>query len=103
MCRATYRSADRWPSLASPPGLNRYSTEVVHGRSMHQLRKTHPSTFDETRGSPSWIARLGGWCFGHRLAAVGLWLFALVVVFSAAAAVGPAYQDTFDVPGADSS
>jgi RND superfamily putative drug exporter len=70
---------------------------------MHKLHESDATTFEATSGSPSWLARLGGWCFGHRLAAVGVWLFALVVVFAAAAAVGPAYEDSFDVPGSDSS
>ena len=70
---------------------------------MLQLHKSGNSTSDVTSRNPSWIARLGGWCFGHRLKAVGLWLFALIVVFGAAGAVGPAFEDTFDVPGSDSS
>jgi RND superfamily putative drug exporter len=55
------------------------------------------------RGGPSLIARLGGWCFSHRFAAVGVWLLALVGVFGAAGLIGPAYQDAFDVPGSESS
>ena len=70
---------------------------------MHKLHESGAATFEATSGSPSWLARLGGWCFSHRLAAIGLWLFALVVVFGAAGAVGPAYEDAFDVPGSDSS
>jgi len=49
------------------------------------------------------LARLGRWCFDHRFAAVGLWLAALVGVFAAVGAVGPAYEDAFDVPNADSA
>jgi RND superfamily putative drug exporter len=46
---------------------------------------------------------LGGWCFDHRLAAIGLWFVALVAVFTAVGVVGPAYEDAFDVPGSDSA
>ena len=49
------------------------------------------------------LGRLGRWCFDHRRAAVALWLLALVGVFTAAGAVGPAYQDAFDVPKSDSA
>ena len=49
------------------------------------------------------LARLGGWCFDHRFAAVGLWLVALVSIFAAVGAVGPAYEEAFDVPNSDSA
>jgi putative drug exporter of the RND superfamily len=76
---------------------------MVHGHTMRQLQRAHPDPTDDTSRKPGWLARLGGWCFGHRLAAVGLWVFALILVFGAAGAVGPAYEETFDVPGSDSS
>ena len=72
-------------------------------RQTHTSRNANISTAQaDTPRRPGWLARLGGWCFSHRLAAVGLWVFALVVVFGAAGAIGPAYEDTFDVPGSDS-
>ena len=37
-------------------------------------------------GSDSRLGRLGGWCFDHRRATVGLWTAVLVVVFAAAGA-----------------
>jgi len=49
------------------------------------------------------LARLGRWCFDHRARAVGLWVAALVVIFTAVGAVGPAYEDAFDVPGSGST
>ncbi len=48
------------------------------------------------------LGRLGGWCFDHRRAAVGLWFAVLVVVIAAAGAVGPAFADSSAVPGSDS-
>ena len=72
-------------------------TNHTHPQRPHQHRSA------DTPRRPGWLARLGGWCFDHRLAAVGLWLFALVVVFGAVGAVGPAYEDAFDVPGSDSA
>jgi len=40
-------------------------------------------------GSDSLLGRLGGWCFDHRRATLGLWAAVLVVVLAAAGAVGP--------------
>ena len=48
------------------------------------------------------LGRLGGWCFDHRRAAVGLWAAVLVVVLAAAGAVGPAFAGGSAVPGSDS-
>lgn len=50
----------------------------------------------------SLLGRLGGWCFDHRRATVGLWLAVLVVVIAAAGAVGPAFADSSAAPGSDS-
>jgi RND superfamily putative drug exporter len=49
------------------------------------------------------LTRVSGWCFDHRSRAVGLWLVALVAVFGAAGAVGPAFGATSDVPNSDSA
>jgi putative drug exporter of the RND superfamily len=68
---------------------------------MHAPHGRHPiSTADHAR--PGLLGRLGRWCFDHRLAAVGLWVVALVAVFAAAGTFGGAYEDSFDVPGSDS-
>jgi RND superfamily putative drug exporter len=48
------------------------------------------------------LGRLGGWCFDHRRATVGLWFAVLVVVIATAGAVGPAFADSSSVPGSDS-
>lgn len=53
-------------------------------------------------GSRSALGRLGGWCFDHRRAAVGIWFAVLAVVVAAAGAVGPAFADSSSVPGSDS-
>jgi RND superfamily putative drug exporter len=49
------------------------------------------------------MRRIGAWCFDHRLAAVGAWLLALVAVFGAAGAIGPAYDTVLDIPDSDSA
>lgn len=57
---------------------------------------------DAAPRSRSSLGRLGGWCFDHRRAAVGLWFAVLVVVIAAAGAIGPAFADSSAVPGSDS-
>jgi putative drug exporter of the RND superfamily len=49
------------------------------------------------------MRRISAWCFDHRLAAVGVWLLALVVVFGAAGAIGPAYETILEIPESDSA
>ena len=49
------------------------------------------------------LARIGGWCFDHRRAAVGLWFASLVVVFAAAGSLGAAYDGSPDVPDSESA
>ena len=66
---------------------------------MHLDHVTTPRSAPPSTG----LARLGRWCFDHRARAVGLWVAALVVIFTAVGAVGPAYEDAFDVPGSDST
>jgi RND superfamily putative drug exporter len=68
---------------------------------------TSPPGSDGSDGTPpptddSALGRLGGWCFDHRRAALGLWVAVLVVVFAAAGAVGPAFGSGSAVPGSDS-
>ena len=53
--------------------------------------------------SSSLIGRLGGWCFDHRRAAVGLWATVFVVVIAAAGVVGPAFGSGSMVPDSDSA
>ncbi len=54
-------------------------------------------------GSDSLLGRLGGWCFDHRRATLGLWAAVLVVVLAAAGAVGPAFGSGSTVPDSDSA
>ena len=54
-------------------------------------------------GSDSLLGRLGGWCFDHRRATVGLWAAVLVVVLAAAGAVGPSFGSGSMVPDSDSA
>jgi RND superfamily putative drug exporter len=49
------------------------------------------------------LSRVGGWCFDHRIAAVGVWLLGLAAVLGAAGAIGPAYDAVLDIPDSDSA
>ena len=49
------------------------------------------------------LGRVGGWCFDHRIAAVGVWVLGLAAVFGAAGAIGPAYDAVLDIPDSDSA
>jgi putative drug exporter of the RND superfamily len=53
--------------------------------------------------TPSLLGRLGGWCFDHWRAAIGMWLTGLIIVFAAAGAAGAAFGSGADVPGSDSA
>ena len=65
-----------------------------------------PLTTNHTASPPAQrvglLARIGAWCFDHRKAAVGIWLVALVAVFGAAAAIGPAYDASTEIPDSES-
>jgi putative drug exporter of the RND superfamily len=58
----------------------------------------HPLPPDDTA-----LGRIGGWCFDHRMAAVCLWLTALVVVAAGAGTWGSAFGTSSEVPGSDSA
>ena len=49
------------------------------------------------------LGRIAGWCFDHRIKAVGLWLIALFAVFAAAGAAGPRFSASSSVPGSGSA
>jgi putative drug exporter of the RND superfamily len=49
------------------------------------------------------MRRVSAWCFDHRIAAVGLWVLALVGIFGAAGAIGPSYDSVLDIPDSDSA
>jgi putative drug exporter of the RND superfamily len=53
--------------------------------------------------SSSLTGRIGGWCFDHRRAAVGLWAAVFVAVIAAAGVVGPAFGSGSMVPDSDSA
>jgi RND superfamily putative drug exporter len=52
---------------------------------------------------PTLLTRVSGWCFDHRMAAVGVWVLGLVAVFAAAGAIGPSYDGVLDIPASDSA
>jgi len=58
---------------------------------------------DPSRPRPTFLARVSGWCFDHRFAAVGLWVLALVAVFTASGVIGPNYDGVLDIPDSDSA
>ncbi len=49
------------------------------------------------------LGRLAGWCFDHRIKAVGLWLVALFTIFGAAGTVGSNFSASSAVPGSGSA
>jgi putative drug exporter of the RND superfamily len=82
MCRGVRRPDDlrmRAATTASPPSPGHVSREATA------------------------LTRVGGWCFDHRIAAVGVWLLGLVTVLGAAGAIGPAYDAVLDIPDSDSA
>lgn len=56
-----------------------------------------------TSRSTSLLGRVAGWCFDHRVKAVGLWLVALVAVFGAAGVAGSQFNSNAQVPGSGSA
>jgi len=53
--------------------------------------------------SSSVLGRVGGWCFDHGRAAIGVWVTTLVLTFAAAGAAGAAFGSSSEVPGSDSA
>lgn len=49
------------------------------------------------------LAEVGVWCFDRRRVTVGLWLAAVLVLAVAAAAIGPAFAATSDIPDSESA
>jgi RND superfamily putative drug exporter len=49
------------------------------------------------------LGRISGWCFDHRLKAVGLWLVALFMILGAAATIGSRFSTTSTVPDSGSA
>jgi putative drug exporter of the RND superfamily len=78
---------------------------VLHGDDPGMRAATRPSP--PSRGpvprETTTLSRVGGWCFDHRIAAVGVWLLGLVTVLGAAGAIGPAYDAVLDIPASDSA
>jgi putative drug exporter of the RND superfamily len=79
------------------PIPNRKSTRVVHRWLMWRRRE------EQAHRPPALLARLGAWCFDHRIAAVGGWLAGMAIVFGAAGVIGPAYDAALDIPDSDSA
>ncbi|WP_345025242.1 MMPL family transporter, partial [Streptomyces sedi] len=63
---------------------------------------TRPPRPEAPRGRGSVFARVAGFSFRHRAAAVGLWLLVLVGVWVLASAVGDDYREDYSLPGTDS-
>jgi putative drug exporter of the RND superfamily len=77
---------------------------VVHGDDGRMRANARPSPVSRrpVRRATT-LTRVGGWCFDHRIAAVGVWLSGLAAVLGAAAAIGPAYDAVLDIPDSDSA
>jgi putative drug exporter of the RND superfamily len=48
------------------------------------------------------MARLGRWCFEHRMKVVAIWLLAIVVITGVSVAVGSSFNSNLTLPGTDS-
>jgi RND superfamily putative drug exporter len=70
---------------------------------MRATTRPGPRNRGPVRWEPTAITRVAGWCFDHRVAAVGVWLLALAAVLGAAGAIGPAYDAVLDIPDSDSA
>ena len=53
--------------------------------------------------SNSTMARLGAWCFDHRLVTLAAWILSLIAIFVASAVIGPRYDGVSSIPNSDSS
>ena len=78
---------------------------VVHGDDprMRATTRLSPPNRGLVRKQDTTLSRIGGWCFDHRMAAVGIWLVGLAAVLGAAGAIGPAYDAVLDLPDSDSA
>jgi RND superfamily putative drug exporter len=66
-----------------------------------QLPPADPQATQATQATL--LIRISGWCFDHRIAAIGVWVLGLVAVFAAAGAIGPSYDGVLDIPASDSA
>ncbi len=70
---------------------------------------TSPATLTSNAGGvraqrqPTLLGRVAGWCFDHRLKAVGLWFVALLMIFGAAGTMGSHFGTSSAVPGSGSA
>ncbi|HEX2576707.1 MAG TPA: MMPL family transporter [Aquihabitans sp.] len=78
------------PTSTSEPHTS--STAAVGGRAPHPAGPRTTS-----------LGRLAGWCFDHRVKAVGLWLVVLVGIFVTAGSVGSRFSSSSDIPGSGST
>ena len=78
---------------------------VMHEDDPRMRATTSPSPPNRgrVRREATTLSRVGGWCFDHRVAAVGVWLVGLATVFGVAGAIGPAYDAVLDIPHSDSA
>jgi putative drug exporter of the RND superfamily len=70
---------------------------------MRAATKPSPPDRGLVRREETTLSRIGGWCFDHRIAAVGVWLLGLAAVLGAGAAIGPSYDAVLDIPDSDSA
>jgi RND superfamily putative drug exporter len=78
---------------------------VIHSddRRMRATTRLGPPDRGLVHKHDTTLSRIGGWCFDHRIAAVGIWLTGLAAVLGAAVAIGPAYDAVLDLPDSDSA
>ncbi len=70
---------------------------------MRATTRPNPTKRGPVRSEATTLSRVGGWCFDHRIAAVGVWLLGLATVLGAAGAIGPAFDAVLDIPDSDSA
>jgi putative drug exporter of the RND superfamily len=71
--------------------------------SIQMIERPTPPPLPPPRSAGPLLGRLGGWCFDHGSAAIGLWLTALVLTVAAAGTAGAAFGSSSAVPGSDSA
>jgi len=62
-----------------------------------------PVTASGPGGPATLLGRTAGWCFDHRIKAIGVWLAALIAIFASAGAVGSRFSTESSVPGSGSA
>jgi RND superfamily putative drug exporter len=85
--------------MCPPTGIGTMGLMHTSTRTTRPLTTAAPGT----RRPGTLLGRVAGWCFDHRIKAVGLWLVALFAIFGAAGAAGSQFSASSSVPGSGSA